>query len=98
MTAIKTVCIVLAICLSTLVTIVIVRTIALTTHRQSISPCTPSDLDFIEVGKGSKRLKRFQDALRFQKVSTEPGNYNTGELERFLQFILSGNTLSEVWS
>lgn len=90
MSLLKTLCFVITIVCTTIITIVIIRTIALKTRQHDVPPCAPSDLDFIDVGMGTERLKRFREALRFQTVSKEPGEYNRRELDRFVKYILSG--------
>ncbi|KAL9960374.1 hypothetical protein ACROYT_G033824 [Oculina patagonica] len=57
-------------------------------------PCKPSDLDYIRADDAVQ--KRFQKAITFETVSFDVGNYNRGELYRFLQFILK--EFSDVFS
>ncbi|XP_052284968.1 N-fatty-acyl-amino acid synthase/hydrolase PM20D1.2-like isoform X2 [Dreissena polymorpha] len=89
MTLFKKVCLVLSIILFSIITIVIIRTLTINTRDLAVSECSPSDLDFIEVGLESKALQRFRDALRIQTVSRQPHDYNRNELAQLVQFIIS---------
>ena len=77
---------------STVVLIVIVRTVIFSHHPTAAVPCLPSDLDYIHADDTVK--KRFQKAITFQTVSYDVGNYNRAELYKFLQFILEGKDFS----
>ena len=73
---------------STLVLIIIVRTVMFSDQPTAAVPCKPSDLDFIQADDAVK--KRFQTAITFQTVSYDVGIYSREELYKFLQFILKG--------
>ena len=73
---------------STLVLIIIVRTVMFSNQPTAAVPCKPSDLDFIPADDAVK--KRFQTAITFKTVSYDVGIYNREELYKFLQFILAG--------
>ncbi|KAL4226044.1 hypothetical protein ACF0H5_014032 [Mactra antiquata] len=75
--------------ISVIVSIVVIRTFTLQTRQLDVLSCKKSDLDFIEAGHGSEALKRFQDAIRFRTVSTAISDYNTEELAKFVQYIVS---------
>lgn len=73
---------------STVVVIIIVRTVMFSNQPTAAVPCKPSDLDFIPADDAVK--KRFQTAITFETVSYDIGIYNREELYKFLQFILKG--------
>jgi len=73
---------------STLVLIIIVRTVSFSNQPTAAVPCKPSDLDFIPADDAVK--KRFQTAITFETVSYDVGIYSREELYKFLQFILKG--------
>ena len=73
---------------STVILIIIVRTVMFSNQPTAAVPCKPSDLDFIPADDAVK--KRFQTAITFQTVSYDIGIYSREELYKFLQFILKG--------
>lgn len=72
----------------TVVLIIIARTVMYSNQPKAAVPCKPSDLDFIHADDPVQ--KRFQKAITFETVSYDVGNYNRGELYKFLQFVLKG--------
>jgi len=79
---------------STIVLVIIVRTVMLSNQPKAAVLCMPSDLDFIPADAAVK--KRFQTAITFETVSYDIGVYNREELYKFLQFILAGEQLTSV--
>jgi len=79
---------------STIVLVIIVRTVMLSDQPKAAVLCKPSDLDFIPADAAVK--KRFQTAITFETVSYDIGVYNREELYKFLQFILAGEQLTSV--
>ena len=71
--------------LALVVVVVMVRTFMLSPRSIAGPPCKPLDTDFINASQ--KLVDNFRQALRFQTVSRDFGDYNRKDLLQFQAFI-----------
>ncbi|KAL8595180.1 hypothetical protein ACOMHN_013853 [Nucella lapillus] len=69
-----------------LTVVVVIRTFTFQVRTDQVRKCKSSDADFIPLTE--KRLENFRQALRYQTVSTDFGDYNREELGRLGKFIV----------
>jgi hypothetical protein len=71
------------------VIIIAIRTITFSVRTDPVRSCRLTDEDYIRAT--DEVISRFKKSLQFRTISTKPHQYDTGELQKMVDFVHTGS-------